>query len=156
MTTVVLNVKIDAELKEKLRHYAEVNNENLGTATEKLLQLAFQLEASADEAGVTEEDIDSQHTEEEADAINPKSNQSIKKTSEEEKMKQQFSTASNYSEACDMLRSGYVKHVRLNWNIGSDEFFRIASDWCDTGAKIKKDEDGFIISLKGFPIPRQH
>lgn len=24
MTTVVLNVKIDAELKEKLRHYAEV------------------------------------------------------------------------------------------------------------------------------------
>ena len=39
MTTVVLNVKIDAELKEKLRHYAEVNNENLGTATEKLLQL---------------------------------------------------------------------------------------------------------------------
>lgn len=29
MTTVVLNVKIDAELKEKLRHYAEVNNENL-------------------------------------------------------------------------------------------------------------------------------
>ncbi|MDM7123383.1 hypothetical protein QUH13_08415, partial [Klebsiella pneumoniae] len=26
----------------------------------------------------------------------------------------------------------------------------------DTGAKIKKDEDGFIISLKGFPIPRQH
>ena len=53
-------------------------------------------------------------------------------------MKQQFSTASNYSEACDMLRSGYVKHVRLNWNIGSDEFFRIASDWCDTGAKIKK------------------
>lgn len=28
MTTVVLNVKIDAELKEKLRHFAEVNNEN--------------------------------------------------------------------------------------------------------------------------------
>ncbi|AGJ87305.1 hypothetical protein WP3W18E01_39970 [Raoultella ornithinolytica] len=71
-------------------------------------------------------------------------------------MKQQLSTASNYSEACDLLRSGYVKHVRLNWNIGSDEFFRIASDWCDTGAKIKKDEDGFIISLKSFPIPRQH
>ena len=51
MTTVVLNVKIDAELKEKLRHFAEVNNENLGTATEKLLQLAFQLEESAGEAG---------------------------------------------------------------------------------------------------------
>jgi hypothetical protein len=69
-------------------------------------------------------------------------------------MKQQLSTASNYSEACDMLRSGYVKHVRLNWNIGSDEFFRIASDWCDTGAKIKKDEDGFIISERvSYPAP---
>ena len=35
MTTVVLNVKIDGELKEKLRQYAEENNENLGTATEE-------------------------------------------------------------------------------------------------------------------------
>lgn len=51
MTTVVLNVKIDAELKDKLRHYAEVNNENLGTATEKLLQLALAAIDSADEAG---------------------------------------------------------------------------------------------------------
>ncbi|HBZ9263852.1 TPA: hypothetical protein MNC29_002358, partial [Citrobacter freundii] len=55
-------------------------------------------------------------------------------------MKQQpLSTACNYGEACEMLRSGYVKHVRLSWNVGSDEFFRIASDWCDAGAKIKKD-----------------
>ena len=104
---------------------------------------------------MTEEDIDSQHTEEEARHL-PQRNQSIKKTSEEEKMKQQFSTASNYSEACDMLRSGYVKHVRLNWNIGSDEFFRIASDWCDTGAKIKKMKMALLFPLKGFPIPRQH
>ncbi|MEV9293660.1 hypothetical protein AB0173_13010 [Klebsiella quasipneumoniae] len=79
MTTVVLNVKIDAELKEMLRHYAEVNNENLGTATEKLLQLAFQLEASADEAGVTEEDIDSQHTEEEATPLTHKEIKALRK-----------------------------------------------------------------------------
>lgn len=79
MTTVVLNVKIDAELKEKLRHYAEVNNENLGTATEKLLQLAFQLEESACEAGVTEEDIDSQHTEEEATPLTPKEIKALRK-----------------------------------------------------------------------------
>ena len=73
MTTVVLNVKIDAELKEKLRHYAEVNNENLGTATEKLLLLAFQMADSAGEAGVSEEDIDSQHTEESVvEALTPK------------------------------------------------------------------------------------
>ncbi|CAM7526670.1 MAG: hypothetical protein E6265_14085 [Enterobacteriaceae bacterium] len=66
-----------------------------------------------------------------------------------------LSTASNYCEACDLLRSGFVKHVRLNWNIGSDEFFRIATDWCDAGAKIKKEGDSFVISIKGFPIPRQ-
>lgn len=68
---------------------------------------------------------------------------------------QLLSTASNYCEACDMLRSGFVKQVRLDWNIGSDEFFRIASDWCDAGAKIKKEGNSFIISIKGFPIPRQ-
>ena len=65
-------------------------------------------------------------------------------------MKQQsLSTACNYGEACEMLRSGYVKHVRLSWNVGSDEF------WCDAGAKIKKDGENFVISLKGFPVPPQ-
>ena len=62
MTTAVLNVKIDKALKERLRHYAEVNNENLSVTTEKLLLLAFE---AAAEAGVSEEDIDNQHTEEE-------------------------------------------------------------------------------------------
>ena len=41
MSTAVLNVKIDEALKEKLRHYAEVHNENLSVATEKLLLIAF-------------------------------------------------------------------------------------------------------------------
>ncbi|WLI78823.1 hypothetical protein Q5705_09885 [Kosakonia sp. H02] len=68
---------------------------------------------------------------------------------------QLLSTAHSYCEACEMLRSGFVKQVRLDWNIGTDEFFRIASDWCDAGAKIKKEGNSFIISLKGFPIPRQ-
>ena len=63
MATAVLNVKIDDALKEKLRHYAEVHNENLSVATEKLLLLAFE---AVEEAGVSEEDIDNQHTEEES------------------------------------------------------------------------------------------
>ncbi|VUS34518.1 hypothetical protein SB6412_01058 [Klebsiella pasteurii] len=79
MTTVVLNVKIDGELKEKLRQYAEENNANLGTATEKLLLLAFQAVESADEAGVSEEDIDSQHTEEEASPLTPKEIKALRK-----------------------------------------------------------------------------
>ncbi|HBV4839007.1 TPA: hypothetical protein MDZ34_001642 [Klebsiella aerogenes] len=79
MTTVVLNVKIDAELKDKLRHYAEVNNENLGTATEKLLQLALAAIDSADEAGGSHEDIDNQHTEEEASPLTPKEIKALRK-----------------------------------------------------------------------------
>ncbi|SFR03729.1 MULTISPECIES: hypothetical protein [unclassified Enterobacter] len=62
MVSAVLNVKIDEAVKEKLRHYAEVNNENLSTATEKLLLLALE---STSEAELSEDDIDSQHTEEE-------------------------------------------------------------------------------------------
>ena len=63
MATAVLNVKIDQALKERLRHYAEVNNENLSVTTEKLLLLAFE---AVEEAGVSEEDIDNQNTEEES------------------------------------------------------------------------------------------
>lgn len=61
MTTAVLNVKIDGELKEQLRHYAEANNETLGLATQTLLQLALE---RATQVGVSEGEIDSQHTEE--------------------------------------------------------------------------------------------
>ena len=64
-------------------------------------------------------------------------------------------TASTYCEACELLRSGQVKKVRLGWDIGSDEFFRIAAEWGDAGAKIKREEGVFVISLKGFAIPRQ-
>lgn len=70
MSTAVLNVKIDEALKEKLRHYAEVNNENLSISTEKLLLIAF---SAIEEAGVSAEDIDSQHTEESVvGALTPK------------------------------------------------------------------------------------
>lgn len=83
MTTAVLNVKIDEALKEKLRHYAEVNNENLSVTTEKLLQMAF---AVADEAGVTEEDIDNQHTEEENVApFTPKEIKALRKVLKKKK-----------------------------------------------------------------------
>ncbi|MFW0766061.1 hypothetical protein QMG90_16285 [Trabulsiella odontotermitis] len=76
MATVVLNVKIDEALKERLRHYAEVNNENLGTATEKLLLLAFE---AAEEAGVSEDDVDSQHIEEDVTPFTPKEIKALRK-----------------------------------------------------------------------------
>lgn len=61
MATAVLNVKIDETLKEKLRHHAEANNENLSVTTETLLLMAFDMVAAAE---VSAGDIDSQHTEE--------------------------------------------------------------------------------------------
>ncbi len=69
---------------------------------------------------------------------------------------QLHSTARNYGEACNLLRSGFVKHVRLNWNIESDEFFRIASDWCDAGAKIKKKAIVSLFRSKAFLFRRRN
>jgi len=63
MTSAILNVKIDETLKEQLRHYAQANNENLSTATEKLLELAFQALKDAEVSG---DEIDNQHTQEES------------------------------------------------------------------------------------------
>lgn len=77
MTNAVLNVKIDEALKEQLRHYAEVNNENLSTATQKLLHLAFQ---AAEETEVSGDEIDNQHTEEESTApFTPKEIKALRK-----------------------------------------------------------------------------
>ncbi|MFP2238319.1 hypothetical protein ACLEUK_00880 [Pseudescherichia vulneris] len=76
MSTVVLNVKIDETLKEQLRHYAEVHNETLSAATQRLLQLAFEV---ASEAGVSEGEVDSQHTEEESSPLTPKEIKALRK-----------------------------------------------------------------------------
>ncbi|HBC83693.1 hypothetical protein [Pseudescherichia vulneris] len=76
MVSAVLNVKIDEAVKEKLRQYAEANNENLSTATEKLLLLGLE----SNEGDVSEEDIDSQHTEEEnASALSVKEIKALRK-----------------------------------------------------------------------------
>lgn len=76
MSTAVLNVKIDGDLKEQLRHYAEVHNETLSAATQKLLQLAFE---GASEAGISEGEVDSQHTEEESSSLTPKEIKALRK-----------------------------------------------------------------------------
>jgi hypothetical protein len=75
MTTAVLNVKIDETLKERLRHYAQDNDLNLSVATEKLMLLGFITE----EAGVSGDDVDSQHTEEDATPFTPKEIKALRK-----------------------------------------------------------------------------
>ncbi|WP_336287340.1 hypothetical protein [Cronobacter dublinensis] len=77
MTAAVLNVKINTDLKEKLRQYAEQNSETLSTATEKLLLKALVL-ADEDDA-VSGEEIDSQHTEEDISPLSVKEIKALRK-----------------------------------------------------------------------------
>ncbi len=60
--------------------------------------------------------------------------------------------AKNRKDTEELLSSGIHK-VELEWEIGSDDFFRLASYWCERGAKITKGRNHFIISLKGLAIP---
>ena len=63
--------------------------------------------------------------------------------------------AKNFKDAEELLYSGISK-VELAYDIGSDDFFRLASQWCERGAKISKGENHFIVSLKSFAIPPNH
>ncbi|HKN05816.1 MAG TPA: hypothetical protein VJY31_18000 [Buttiauxella sp.] len=59
---VGLNVKIDAELKERVRQHAELNGITINLASAQLLQAA--LDSLGKHAEVSDQEIDNQHTEE--------------------------------------------------------------------------------------------
>ncbi|WP_025123360.1 MULTISPECIES: hypothetical protein [unclassified Serratia (in: enterobacteria)] len=61
--------------------------------------------------------------------------------------------AINHQQAETLIRSGSAKKIELAYDIDSDDFFQLASLWCDQGAKISKGKEHFIVSLKGFRIP---
>ncbi|WP_034916032.1 MULTISPECIES: hypothetical protein [Erwinia] len=60
--------------------------------------------------------------------------------------------AKDIKDADDMLGSG-VRKVALPENIDSDDFFRLASHWCERGAKVSLKEGRFVVSIKGMAIP---
>lgn len=60
--------------------------------------------------------------------------------------------ATNLKDAEDLLYSG-IRKVELAYDIDSDDFFRLATHWCDRGAKISKGHQHFVVSVKGFDIP---
>ncbi|MDC6118448.1 hypothetical protein PJX95_10345 [Serratia rubidaea] len=61
--------------------------------------------------------------------------------------------AVNHQQAETLIRSGTAKKIELAYDIGSDDFFQLATLWCDRGAKITKGKEHFVVSLKGFHIP---
>ncbi|OON37137.1 hypothetical protein BTJ39_20665 [Izhakiella australiensis] len=60
--------------------------------------------------------------------------------------------AKSAGDAEKLLLSG-AKKVELAYDIGSDDFFRLASHWCERGAKISRSNRYFVVSLKGLSIP---
>ncbi|MFG1174168.1 hypothetical protein AAFN90_11355 [Erwiniaceae bacterium CAU 1747] len=60
--------------------------------------------------------------------------------------------ATNFKDAEELLHSGIPK-VELAYDIDSDDFFRLASHWCDRGARISKGNEHFVVSIKSFAIP---
>ncbi|MDH2899177.1 MULTISPECIES: hypothetical protein [Rahnella] len=61
--------------------------------------------------------------------------------------------AKSLHEAEDLLNSGIVKKVELAFNINSDEFFKLALECGDRGAKITKGKEHFVITFKKWVIP---
>jgi len=60
--------------------------------------------------------------------------------------------AKNLQDAEDLLHSG-INKVELAYDIGSDDFFRLAMRWCDRGARITKGDRHFMVQIKGMSIP---
>ncbi|QDY42487.1 hypothetical protein [Candidatus Pantoea soli] len=63
--------------------------------------------------------------------------------------------AKNLQDAEELLHSGISK-VELAYDIGSDDFFRLATHWCDRGARITKGHRHFVVQMKSFAIPPNH
>ncbi|MDQ7100905.1 hypothetical protein [Serratia sp. MF2] len=55
--------------------------------------------------------------------------------------------------AQELLLSGKYKEITLAFDINADDFFSFAAEWCDKGAKIKKGDKFFTISMKKPRIP---
>ncbi|QTF08139.1 hypothetical protein HC231_09575 [Brenneria izadpanahii] len=63
--------------------------------------------------------------------------------------------ATNMQEARQLLGSGRYQKVELAFNISSDEFFQLASEWCARGAKIKLENGNFILKIKSICQPSE-
>lgn len=50
-------------------------------------------------------------------------------------------------QANEMLHSGNYSKVILDFNVSTDEFFKIAGSWSDKEAKISKEEEKFKIKI---------
>jgi hypothetical protein len=61
--------------------------------------------------------------------------------------------AASFNEAQEALSAGEKIQVELAFDITTDEFFTLATQWCDKGAKIKKGDEHFTIYRKNFFIP---
>lgn len=61
--------------------------------------------------------------------------------------------AHTFAQAIELLDSGKCKEVALDFDITTDDFFKIAMEYGDLGAKVKKTGNLFVIKLKSAAIP---
>ncbi|MCG8708282.1 hypothetical protein JHU04_001486 [Brenneria sp. 4F2] len=61
--------------------------------------------------------------------------------------------ASTYYQAEELIKAGIAKKIKLAFDIGSDDFFKLAMMCADRGGKIFKKDGHFIISMKKTIIP---
>lgn len=61
--------------------------------------------------------------------------------------------AFTYYEAEELIKAGIVRKIKLAFDIGSDDFFKLAMLSADRGGKIFKKDDYFVISMKKIIIP---
>ncbi|ATA24218.1 hypothetical protein BIY26_16470 [Brenneria goodwinii] len=63
--------------------------------------------------------------------------------------------AMNMQEARQLLSAGRYQKVELAFDISSDEFFQVASEWCARGAKIKHENGNFVLKIKSVCHPSE-
>ncbi len=60
--------------------------------------------------------------------------------------------ATNHTEAVKLIALHAAHKIELAYEIKSDEFFELVTDFCSPGDKILRGENCFIVASKGAPF----
>lgn len=60
--------------------------------------------------------------------------------------------ATNHTEAVKLIALHAAHKIELAYEIKTDEFFELVTDFCSPGDKILRGRDFFIVALKGAPL----
>lgn len=61
--------------------------------------------------------------------------------------------ASGLKQAKQLLDSGSVRRVELEFELDSDSFFAFASEYCSDGARLTRKDNHFVITKQKTEVP---